>query len=266
VARLLPEVSGHLYARTQVAVAAAHGTYAIVTPTGTYGDDDGLALTRCPTASCKDPQTFPLGRVGTLDVVRAQFAPDDTIWVVQSESAPGVVQVRSLAPGATTLTDAFTLEVADPDGFGYQPGLRLAIRDDGTPVVLYRDYLSGDLVLVSCDDAQCTHRTTTTLPIRPVDADAADLVIDATGRPLIATTGDAGVLVHSCTDRACTSLRSGLVSVAGYPMGGNAPGGFPQPFLLLDNDDRPVLTLSDSSGEPGHTSEVAWCPEPRCGL
>lgn len=141
----------------------------------------------------------------------------------------------------------------------------LSVRDDGTPVVLYRDPSNDDLVLISCEDAQCADRTTNTLPIDPADSWGADLAIDATGRPLIAAASDDGHLrhgrlfLHSCTDRACTSLESSLVSL-GQPLGGSS-GGTPTSFMVVDGHERPTFLLRGDSG-----TEVLQCREARCGL
>ena len=133
------------------------------------------------------------------------------------------------------------------------------MRDDGTPVVLYRDTNDGALMLVSCNDTTCTDTTRNRLPVEPWDLQAAQLAVDATGRPLVTTSGD-GIRLHSCTDRACTSTRTGLVSLGRAPS--FVSGLITSPFMTLDEQDRPVFLLEPDYARP----ELLFCTEARCGL
>lgn len=250
------------------AVAAHDGTYAVVRPTGDF-DDAEFVLTLCATANCRQPRTIDLGPAHPADVVRASFAPDGTLWVLQSTAEGDTVRLQSLPPDASSMTDALTLDVPAGDyGYFYAPRpdadlrppvLELAVRDDGTPVVLYRAPTDGELVLVGCTDAACEAATRVRLPFDPVTTWSAQLAVDSTGRPLIATAGN-DVRVHSCADHACTSMRSGLVSL-GFPESlGTTSGG--APFMVLDAQDRPVFVVTRSFANV----EVRFCRETRCGL
>lgn len=241
------------------AIAAGDAGYALV-----IGRGPDVQLVLCADATCADPQAVPLGAATVHDIVRAQFAPDGTVWIAQSDVAGSELRVTSLAPGAATPSSVLALDLPDAEG-GAWPNpylnqvLRLVVRDDGSPVVLYRDPSDDALVLVSCDDASCAAPTTNRLDVDPAQAEAADLAVDRTGRPLVATSGAGGLRLHGCTDVPCTGLESRTVS-SGTPLTG--PDG---PFLLVDGD-RPVVLVTEKVSDGPDRAVVLRCEEARCGL
>ena len=260
------------------AIAAHEGRYALVARFPVEGPaSDGLMLRFCASASCPEPDSYDLGDTQGNDLVRAQYAADGRLWVVRTDFANERVRAWSADPGATTLTYAFDLDLPMVEAGVWEwpqenMALRLAVRDDGTPVLLHRDPGTDELILTSCDDALCAERTTTTLPVAPVEARAADLVVDGTGRPVIATAGRTFVRMHSCTDRSCTGMRTALISdgqTLGYGFGEPEP----DPFMTLDSHGRPVLALEETIPNPDDPwpgywiiNRTLWCQEARCGL
>lgn len=241
------------------AIAAGGGRYALV-----VGREPDVDLILCSDASCRAPQTISLGSVTVHDIIRVQLATDGTLWIAQSDVEGEVVRVSSLAPGAATVTPGLTLDLPDEEGGTWSEPyrnqvLRLSVRADGSPVVLYRDPSDDALVLVSCDDASCSGHTASRPAVDPAVAEAADLAVDPSGRPLIATSGAGGVQLHSCTDLACNDVDSRSVS-SGAPLSG--PDG---PFLLVA-DGRPLMTLSEKVADGPDRSIVLRCQEARCGL
>lgn len=256
------------YQHSLHALAVRDGLYAVIHPSGDAGVEE-LAVTWCTTPGCEQPHSTELGRVLPGDVVRAAFAPDGTLWVLQTTAERDTLRLRSLAADAQTPADALTVDLpstddgyfylATPGGYPRPPVIELAVRDDGTPVVLHRDTTDGAIVLTSCEDAACTSATSARLPFDPTTTWSAQLAVDATGRPLVATAGN-GIQLHSCTDRSCTSVRSGLVSV-GYPESFGSDTGA-APFMVLDDEGRPAFVMASSFP----FVEARFCQERRCGL
>lgn len=245
------------------AVSARDGAYAVVHPVGGTGERK-LVLTLCSTARCPEPVALPLGPTSGNDIVDVKIAPDGTVWVLRSEEA--VVRLARVEPGASVVTDAQVLKSeAGRDSLHYERGddfwysrvLALAVRDDGAPVVLHRDLSDGGIDLLSCDDARCATTTSSRLPGGA--ARGAELVVDGSGRPVVATVGS-GVQLHACTDPACSGMRSGLMS-AWLPQRESMGIDF-APFLAVDARGRPAVLVDRQFAD----AVVVHCLVPRCGL
>ena len=223
-----------------------------------------LVLTTCATALCPEPVTLPLGSASRDDVVDVEIAPDGTVWVLRSQGA--AVHLARLDPGATSVVEVHVMEppaaqdtlvYAEGDDVFFSRVLALAVRGDGTPVVLHRDLSDGGIDLLGCVDAQCSRTTSSRLPGGA--ARDAELAVDGTGRPLVVTVG-VGVQLHACRDDACSRVRSGLLSTTG-PGWGLSDREF-DPFLALDGQGRPAVLVEREFAE----AVVVQCREPRCGL
>ena len=150
-----------------------------------------------------------------------------------------------------------TLFYGDGDDILLSRVLALAVRGDGTPVVLHRDLADGGIDLLGCADTRCSGTTSSRLPGGA--AQDAELAVDGTGRPLVVTVG-VGVQLHACRDDACSRVRSGLVSTTG-PRWGLVDREL-DPFLAIDGHGRPAVLVE----RPFAEAAVVQCREPRCGL
>ncbi|MCC2319586.1 hypothetical protein [Cellulomonas xiejunii] len=247
--------------RPMHAVAARDGAFAAVYPV-MGADTTSLVAAVCWTASCTDPAPLALGPVWGDDIVHAGFAADGVLWVARLED--GILRLARAEPGATQVTDVQVLVLGEDrdaltyrtDEMRYGPLLDLAVPDDGRPVVLYRAPEDGGLRVLACADDRCVGTTTSTVPGGLHDD--AEIAVDSTGRPLVATVS-AGVQLHACDDHACTTMRTGLMT--GQRPASPWDDGRVGPFFAVDGDARPYVVVNQRDD-----SMLVRCDEPRCGL
>lgn len=251
-------VTSAAWSSSRYDLAVGGDVLAVAHPTGAY-HDEGRGLLVCRASQCDGPTTLPLAFTSGVEPAVA-ITSDGVAWVVHATATE--IRLSRAQVGSTALTDVQSVP-ARPAGEGdelpaFELGvLDLALLDDGSPVVLYRESTGGPLKVLTCDDAACSGTTDVTVP-GGAAADAA-LAVDGSGLPLVATVGDAGVVLHACRDRECTSVRSGLMATRWPPYGlfGEAV-----PFFAVDGKDRPAVLVEEQWDE----ALLVQCPEPRCGL
>ena len=239
-------------------VAVRGGVLVLARPTGGRADE-GRGLLVCRTSLCDEPTALPLEFTPGVEPAVA-VTSDGVAWVAHATDSE--IHLSRAQVGSTALTDVLTLPLLrarESDGpTAFEMGvLDLALLKDDSPVVLHRASPDGALKVLTCDDPACGGTTSVTVP-GGAAVDAA-LAVDGSGLPLVAAVRDAGVVLHACRDRACTSVRSGLMATRwpGYGIFGEAV-----PFFAVDGQDRPAVLVEERWDE----SLLVQCPEPRCGL
>jgi hypothetical protein len=83
---------------------------------------------------------------------------------------------------------------------------KVALREDGRPVIAFIDGALGDLILVSCGDAVCATHTTETLDANVGNSQGSlDVVVRGSGLPFVVYRDVAADALHAfdCTDETC---------------------------------------------------------------
>ncbi|GAA1468045.1 hypothetical protein GCM10009603_58560 [Nocardiopsis exhalans] len=240
------------------------------------GDTGGLRVHVCEETGCADPRVLdvPPELVGDgFDLGRAHLdvagAPEGGFGVAAMDLDFGSLSLVTCAdadcaePEVTELVgDRFRLRNESPRRL--KAGARIEYRSDGTPVVAYRDPLSGQARLVSCHDAVCSEFTDTAVTgpswARPVPG----LAVDSLDRPHLLTTDmeENRLVLLSCVDRGCgETVSRGLVGFEGEPV---------STALAFDPHDRPHMAWGEHTAETvfgGPLAELLYlgCTEPYCG-
>lgn len=256
-------------------VAAADGTYAFVLATDRAETELAyayeLTLVRCSTAACTDRADVVVATAGSGYQTAVEVAPDGTVVVLvadpngrQPDGSTGSVRLWTVAPGTTEAVELVRLDAAPgrrlfPPVAGL-PAFRLALHDDGAPVVLRTDPERDALWLTSCSGPACEEQVTSDLAVGPGTMRGVDLALDPSGRPLLATADrEAGVTLRACVDQACSATRDGLVWPGSVPRQLRAR--YDPRFLELDGQGRPALLVAGPESD-----YVLRCAEVRCGL
>lgn len=217
----------------------------------------GLLAYHCPDLGCAAPDRVRLPDLPMSD----QNASPYRYRLDLSAGDGGAYSVlfRDMKSGTTSLVTCPDLECAEPAARELPdlPGVRIAMRPDGVPVIAHlaeRDRVR----LLDCQDAGCADWETREIATTRTE-NAPGLAVDSLGRPQLAFPGPDGdsLTYAACADAACTEWESSVVfhreDVA-------------QPYrfkevqvtrLFLDGDDRPTLVFDH---------DLVRCTEPRCGL
>lgn len=96
---------------------------------------------------------------------------------------------------------------------GSQPSLALR---GGNPIVSYRDADSGDLKLLSCNDPNCAPGNDTVVRLDAAlnSGENSSVVLDGSGRPVIAYDAGADLRLLRCGDADCAESVGGLSELA----------------------------------------------------
>ncbi|WP_188189439.1 hypothetical protein [Nonomuraea sp. SYSU D8015] len=215
------------------------------------GEEDRavISVTTCDDAACPDPRTTVLAEIPTstdvsqdhgLAVAAARLnrpvvlrydERTGTIYVITFEIADcSRFHVERPVHGGVTWRD---------DDFGERPGATMAVRDDGRPLIAYRDVADGSIRLLDCRNLRCSQADTAILSAPGHDHVVPALALDQQGRALVAYQDlDRDQLVIA----TCTGTRCTHTPVA------KSPRGFgPSLAMTLDGHGRPVIAWIEGS-------------------
>jgi len=270
----LAEPDRERFDRAPIAVAERDG---VVVVAASYTLDrlttGPLFLARCTADDgCDVTQTaHTLAPVADEPVLDVAIGPDGTAYATAYGSTLGSGRAPGTdpAPGSDPVPGGLALLVQTPDGelttqqidpgtegaeYATLAGADVAVADDGTVWLLLRQREYGTARLLRCADATCS--SWDTIELEGVSQGMGTLAVDATGRPLVATSDPdrRELAVLSCVDDACGAVeRRVLASDAGL-----------RPIALALRGGRPVVAVLDPPGAAGGSRALA-CTEARCG-
>ncbi len=144
---------------------------------------------------------------------------------------------------------------SDPIGF-----VRMALRADGRPLLVYSTDLSNATTLVAYDCADLACSSGTGQVLGSINSRFGDpgVAIRGDERPLITSSALGALRLYDCTSASCfSSTFSDLVPVASG-IGGDLP-------LLLQGDGNPLLLYRAPVTSPNHGALVAhFCTDAQC--
>jgi hypothetical protein len=254
--------------RSPIAVAERDGVVVVAATYTLQATSTGpLFLARCTADDgCDVAQTtHTLAPVADEPVLDVAIGPDGTAYATAYGSVLGPVAV----PGTYPTPGGLTLLVQTPDGElttrQIDPGTEaadhvdlagadVAVADDGTVWLLLQQTADSTARLLRCADATCS--SWDTVELDGVSQGMGTLAVDATGRPLIATSDPdrRELALLSCADDACGTVeRRVLASDADL-----------RPIALALRGGRPVVVVLDPPGAAGGSRALA-CTQARCG-
>ncbi len=177
----------------------------------------------------------------------------DAMHVI-SCSDPACEEVRVTRPVAPIWRDIRDAEASgdinerfDESGeYGDQVGVSLAVRADGRPLIAYRSAVGGAVRLLDCRTPDCGAADSLTLAPAGVEHAAPALVLDRSGRALVAYQDleRRRLMLATCTGLDCTTTAVRNMR--------HGPG--PNVAMTLDVGGRPVIVWTDVGSDLG--SEV----------
>jgi hypothetical protein len=120
--------------------------------------------------------------------------------------------------------------------------VRMALRPDGTPVLVYETEVhnSSTLHFYDCANRECSSGTSRLLDSSYNYYGDPGIVVRGDGRPVIAASHRGGLRLYDCSDAACTSATSTDIVAEGAGVLSDTP-------LLLQANGNPVLLYLDGS-------------------
>lgn len=183
----------------------------------------GMIVGFCDDDACTDAATVEVpvefgGFVGAPRLLDLTVAADGTALITLSSLwSTSPLQFVTVTPDGGFSVEVLDLAEADggnqSDGVDVGAGAVVQVGSDGMPVILARARGNDAMTLVFCADVQCRSATATSIDqIGPIPQTPA-MVIDDTGRPLIALWDAAAhsLIMLSCLDDRCTSTASWTV-------------------------------------------------------
>jgi len=244
------------------------GALPVIVSVDWYSGPSTLRVYRCTDAVCSDatvqetPLTWRLFSE-QYSAVDLATAPDGTAFVSvisDDDSAPALRLFR--APTAGTIEAASLVDDPGAGADELEHATQVAVDDSGTASVLY--WAGGDTgtQLFRCIDADCSDWDTVDVSPNTAQPSSSAMVIDSTGRPVIAAMDDDrdAVVLRSCTDAECSSFEDRSIAAAGSATA--------TVVLTLDADDHPVVSVADSDrhfADGSGTIRVYRCADARCG-
>jgi hypothetical protein len=240
--------------------------------TVTFCDDD-----RCSTSTTKRvpldwvPTESASGTLG-LTVTKGGTAVVSLVDSGRDLELPKLRVISTSVAGEPRVeTPDITTGKTDSSIFDMTAGAQIGLGTHDRPIVLYRPAGSATQQLISCDDAACGASTVVDLDLPGSDQQPPAMVVDDTGRPLIAVrnTDRQSIDLVSCLDRTCsTTQTSTVVRYVPDERSEAGSGGF---AMGLTADQAPVLAVDDrrvgaGSAHPTWDGTVISCTERRCGV
>lgn len=240
--------------------------------TVTFCDDD-----RCSTSTTK---RVPLDWVptlstsGTLDltVTSSGTAVVSLVDSGRDLELPKLRIISTTVAGEPRVeTPDITTGKTDSSIFDMTNGAQIGLGTRDRPIILYRAAGSTTQQLISCDDAACGASAVVDLDLAGADQQPPAMVVDDTGRPLIAVrnTDRQSIDLVSCLDRTCSTTRTSTIArYVPEERSEEGSGGF---AMGLTADQTPVLAVDDrrvgaGSAHPTWDGTVISCTERRCGV
>ncbi|MCA2228199.1 hypothetical protein [Nonomuraea aurantiaca] len=210
---------------------------------------DIVSLISCADVSCSRPETKQVAHLDASaylsDVhnLAVAMAPGDRPVAARFDTTSGQIHVISCAdaaclqPRVTRPVPPYPTSVNDR--LGLEPGLSLAVRADGHPVIAYRDMNDHATKLLDCRTSDCAQADVITLdaggPYRTTPA----LVLDRVGRPLVAYQNQDGtrLMLATCTGRRCESTAVARMRGAGEGLA-----------MTMNSEGKPMIAWIDDGG------------------
>ncbi|MFE9243571.1 DUF3488 domain-containing protein [Nocardiopsis sp. NPDC006938] len=239
------------------------------------GDVGGLRLHVCAQDTCADPRVLDLteGGAARLEVshLDASTSPGGGFAVAVADAAYGALSLVTCAdddcsdPEVTELVgDRFRTE--NEHDLTARYGARVEHRSDGSPVVAYRDAVSGEARVVDCRDAECSEFTDTAVTGPGWSRPVPGLAVDSRDQVRLLTPGlrDERLTLVTCLDRPCAETDTRPLIDLGFQEGPVVTA------LALDSRDRPHMVWGVGWWTEGHgptnaTSRYLTCADPDCG-
>lgn len=237
----------------------------------TFCDDDlcstsitkRVSLDWVPTLSASGTLGITVTKSGTAVVSLVDSGRDLELPKLRIVSTTVAGEPRVETPDITT-------GKADSSTFDMTDGAQIGLGTRDRPIVLYRPAGSTTQQLISCDDAACGASTVVDLDLPGADQQPPAVVVDDTGRPLIAVrnTDRQSIDLVSCLDRTCSTTRTSTIARYVPDERSEDGGGF---AMGLTADQAPVLAVGDrrvgaGSAHPTWDGSVISCTERRCGV
>lgn len=248
---------------------------------GVSGARAQLSITFCDDDLCSSSTTkrIPLDWVptlstsGTLDLV-VTTSGTAVVSLVDSGrdlELPKLRVVSTTADGEPRIeTPDSVLGSDDPSTFDVADGAQIGLGTRDRPIVLYRAAGSTTQRVISCDDAACAASGIVDLDLPGAGQQAPAMVVDDTGRPLIAVrnTDRQSIDLVSCLDRRCSTTRTSTIARYVPDERSEDSGGF---AMGLTADQTPMIALGDrrvgvGNAHPTWDGTVISCTERRCGV
>lgn len=240
--------------------------------TVTFCDDD-----RCSTSTTKRvpldwvPTESASGTLG-LTVTKGGTAVVSLVDSGRDLELPKLRIISTTVAGEPRVeTPDITTGKPDSSIFDMTSGAQIGLGTRDRPIVLYRPAGSTTQQLISCDNPACGASTVVDLDLPGSVQQPPAMVVDDTGRPLIAVrnTDRHSIDLVSCLDRTCSTTRTS--TIARYvpdERSEEGSGGF---AMGLTADQTPVLAVDDrrvgaGSVHPTWDGTVISCTERRCGV
>ncbi|MGI5293102.1 hypothetical protein ACQEVF_58690 [Nonomuraea polychroma] len=264
------------YPRSNVALAVRPGGGVVLAQATEVPTGDDLApsaketfsLIMCDDVACTRPRAKQVARVDSRAFVKAPqslavaMGPGGRAVAVRLDSLtdamhviscsdPACDQVRVTRPITPIWRDLrrapdsgdFEERLDESDDYGDQVGVSLAVRADGRPLIAYRSAVGGAVRLLDCRTPDCRAADSRTLAPAGVEHAAPALVLDRSGRALVAYQDLAHrrLMLATCTGLDCTTTAVRNMR--------HGPG--PYLAMTLDAGGRPVIVWTDVGSDSG---------------
>jgi hypothetical protein len=248
---------------------------------GVSGARAQLSITFCDDDLCSSSTTkrIPLDWVPTLStsgtlgltVTKGGTAVVSLVDSGRDLELPKLRVISTTADGEPRIeTPDSVLGSDDPSTFDVADGAQIGLGTRDRPIVLYRAAGSTTQRVISCDDAACAASGIVDLDLPGAGQQAPAMVVDDTGRPLIAVrnTDRQSIDLVSCLDRRCSTTRTSTIARYVPDERSEDSGGF---AMGLTADQTPMIALGDrrvgvGSAHPTWDGTVISCTERRCGV
>ena len=158
-----------------------------------------LRVTHCGNALCSVSTSLTVDSIGEVGLVPSIAIGADGFALIAHTDRTNHRGRVTHCVDVTCSSATSTSPIAD---FGYNPSI--AVLPNGLPVIAYQS--ATELRIAYCADAVCSSATSMTLEPNPPGPDTVRLVLDASGRPVIAWADDnltEGLIF--CSDVACST-------------------------------------------------------------
>ncbi|NUS04107.1 MAG: hypothetical protein HOV97_16300 [Nonomuraea sp.] len=179
---------------------------------------DVVSLIFCADVSCARPDPRRVARLDataylpTGNNLAVAMAPGDRPVLARFDTTNGQIHVISCTDAACLRPRVTSPVPASPpaadDRWAGETGLALAVRPDGRPTIAYRDLNDHATKLLDCRTPDCAQADVITLaPGGPYSSTPA-LILDRSGRPLVAYENRDGtrLMLTTCTGHRCDSI------------------------------------------------------------